>query len=241
MDRIEFKLRNRLEVQPPGYRSNSAMDGYRIPVSYIDFIVNGKSLADLLEADRRDLVSMLRAGDILTEPPAGRDIFNQFIRYPTLFYELTFRIPCRYEFRRVHLYGCPECGDLYCGSVTCQLIETPKTVIWKRFDDGREEFANYMSEDKSYNSGDLYDVWMERGRDYSVLDAFGLSDIEMDYMYMYELRTGKIPLSPDGDILRGDSVQIDFPEIGPYEFDRTEYLSAFNDLKLQVLKELSTG
>lgn len=218
-------------MQLPGYRVNSDMDGHRIPVSYIDFIVNGQSLADLLEADRQDLVSMLRREDLLTEPPVGREIFNQFKRYRTLFHELTFRIPCRYEFRRVHIYGCPECGDLYCGSVTCQLTETPDKVIWSRFDDGREEYAGYMSEDKSYSSGDLYDLWMEKGRDYSVLDAFGLSDIEMDYIFISELRKGKIPLFPDADILRGRDVEIDFPEIGPFEFDKAEYLAAFERLR----------
>lgn len=231
MDKLEFKLRNRLEIQPPGARVNSAMDGYRQSKTYIDFIVNGKSLADVFDIDKRDLISMLSIEDIQKEPPRGRDIFDHFKRYGTLIHELTFQIPCRFEFRRVHIYGCPECGDLLCGNVTFQLIEKPDTVIWQRFDNGREEYANYMSWDKSYNDGQLFEQWQERNRDYSVLDAFGLSDIEMDYEYCYYLRNGKISLDQDADIRRGDSIVMDFPDIGPFEFDKKEYLRVFNELK----------
>ncbi len=230
MDKLDFKLRKRLEIQPPGARVNSAMDGYRQSKTYIDFIINGNSLADLFDADNRDLVSMFSLEDIQKEPPVGRDIFNYFKRSGTLIHELTFKIPCRYEFRRVHIYGCPECGDLGCGSVTMQLIEKADTVLWQRFDDGREEYANYMSSDKSYTDGQLFEIWQERNRDYSVLDAFGLSNIEMDYEYCHKLRTGQISLDKDADIRSGNEVTIDFPEIGPFEFDKIEYLKAFKDL-----------
>lgn len=231
MDKLEFKLRKRLEIQPKGARVNSAMDGYRQSKTYIDFIVNENSLADLFDVDKRDLISMLSVEDIRKLPPQGREIFDYFKRSGTLIHELTFQIPCRYEFRRVHIYGCPECGDLWCGNVTFQLIEKADTVIWQCFDNGREEYANYMSSDKSYNNGQLFELWQERNRDYSVLDAFGLSDIEMDYEYCYKLRTGQISLDKDADILRGDSVVIDFPEIGPFEFDKIEYLKAFEKLQ----------
>ncbi len=235
MDRLQFRLRNRLAEQPSGARVNSAMDGYRQKAEYFDFIVSGKSLADLFEADRRDLVGMLTPENLHKEAPVGGQIFNYFKRPGTLLHELTFGLPCRYEYRRVHIYGCPECGDLGCGSVTMQLIETPATVIWQRFDDGREEYANYMSSDKSYTSGDLCDLWQQRGRDYSVLDAFGLSNIEMDYEYLWALKNGKIHLEADADIRRGEAVAIDFPEVGRFEFDKAEYLQAFENLRNNFL------
>lgn len=234
MDKLEFRLRNRLEVQLPGARVNSAMDGHRQPAEYIDLIVNSHSLADIFEADRRDLVGMLTPCNLHTIAPVGREVFNKFKRSGQLVHELTFGLPCRYEYRRVHIYGCPECGDLGCGSVTMQLIETATTVIWQRFDDGREDYANYMSEDKSYNSGDLFDLWQSRGNNYSVLDAFGLSNIEMDYEYFYALKAGKIVPEPDADIRRGESVAIDFPEIGPFEFDKAAYLEAFAELRRNI-------
>jgi hypothetical protein len=109
MDKLEFKLRKRLEIQPTGARVNSAMDGYRQSKTYIDFIVNENSLADLFDVDKRDLISMLSVEDIRKLPPQGREIFDYFKRSGTLIHELTFQIPCRYEFRRVHIYGCPEC------------------------------------------------------------------------------------------------------------------------------------
>ncbi len=37
MDRLDFKIRKRLEIQPPGARVNSAMAGYRKSKTYIDF------------------------------------------------------------------------------------------------------------------------------------------------------------------------------------------------------------
>lgn len=234
MDKLEFSLRQRLDVQPPGARVNSAMDGYRQKAEYIDFIVNGRSLADVFEIDQRDLVSMLTPQNLHAVAPVGREVFNRYKRSGQLVNELLLELPCRYEFRRVHIYGCPECGDLGCGSVTMQLIETPTTVIWQRFDDGREDYANYMSEEKSFNSGDLFDLWQARGHDYAVLDAFGLSNIEMDYEYLHALKSGKISPDPNADLHRGDSIVIDFPEIGPFEFDKAAYLAAFVVLRQNI-------
>lgn len=231
MDTLSFQLRDRLAEQPPGARVNSAMDGYRRPQQYYDFIVNGKSFADLFDVDQRDLVGLLTTEKLLSEPPEGHEIFNHFNRGLMLFHELTLKIPCRYEFRRVHIYGCPECGDLYCGSVTMQLLETPNSVIWQRFDNGREEVAGYMSPDKSYSSGNLYDLWLERNRDYSVLDAFGLSPLEMDYEFLGALKYGGVTLEADADIHRGANVVIDYPQVGPFEFDKANYLEVFEELK----------
>ena len=82
MDILSFQLRDRLSEQPPGARVNSAMDGYRRPQQYYDFLVNGKSLADMFDVDQRDLVGMLTPENLLTEPPVGREIFNHFNRGP---------------------------------------------------------------------------------------------------------------------------------------------------------------
>lgn len=241
MDILSFQLRDRLSEQPPGARVNSAMDGYRRPQQYYDFLVNGKSLADMFDVDQRDLVGMLTPENLLTEPPVGREIFNHFNRGPMRIHELTLKIPCLYEFRRVHIYGCPECGDLYCGSVTMQLIETAHSVIWQRFDNGREELAGYMSPDKSYSSGNIYDLWLERNRDYAVLDAFGSSPLENDYEFLGELKYGQVILDAEAEIRRGNAVVIDHPEIGPFEFDKVAYLKAFEDLKRDAISMSADG
>lgn len=60
MDKLSFRRRSRLEVQPEGARKNMAMDGHRIGVDYIDFIVNGQSLADLCSVDQNDLTGFRR-------------------------------------------------------------------------------------------------------------------------------------------------------------------------------------
>lgn len=237
MDTLSFQPRSRLSEQPVNARVNSAMDGYRRPFDYIDFLVNGKSLADIFDIDRRDLVGMLTRERVLEAAPVGREIFNHFHVAGRLFHELTLALPCCLEFRRVHIYGCPECGDLYCGSVTMQFLETPHSVIWQRFDNGREEIAPYMSPDKSYSNGNLYELWLERGRDYSVLDAFGLSALENDYEFFGELKYGNPGLDPGADLRRGAAVEIEYPQIGPFEFDRTAYLSAFETLRRTVVAD----
>ncbi|MFO1479073.1 MAG: hypothetical protein U1F40_02600 [Turneriella sp.] len=234
MDTLSFQPRSRLSDQPPNARVNSAMDGYRRPFDYIDFIVNGKSLADIFDVDQRDLVGMLTRERLLEPQPTDRDIFNHFHVTGRLFHELTLDLPCRLEYRRVHIYGCPECGDLYCGSVTMQILETPHSVIWQRFDNGREEIAPYMSPDKSYSNDVLYQLWLERGRDYTVLDAFGLSNLENDYEFMVELKYGNPALDPGGDLRRGAGVEIEYPHVGPFEFEKTAYMTALNSLRQQV-------
>mgnify|MGYP000508814913 FL=1 len=231
MDNLAFTLRHRLSAQPAGARKNSMMDGYRHPAAYIDFVVNGRSFADLFGVDQSDLVGMLTPQNLHTPPPEGRQIFNHFERSGQLINELMLVLPCRLEYRRVHIFGCPECGDLYCGSVTMQIIETPQTVIWQRFDNGREENAPYMSVDKSYTSGNLYDLWLQNNRDYAVLDAFGLSALEADYEFLGALKYGEIVPERDADIRRGAGVVIDFPEVGPFEFDKNDYLRAFAELR----------
>ena len=234
MDTLSFQPRSRLSEQPPNARLNSAMDGYRRPFDYIDFVVNGKSLADIFDVDQRDLVGMLTRERLLEPAPTGRDIFNHFHVAGRLFCELTLDLPCRLEYRRVHIYGCPECGDLYCGSVTMQILETPHSVIWQRFDNGREEIAPYMSEDKSYSSGNLFELWKERGRDYTVLDAFGLSNLENDYEFMGELKYGNHELDPGADLRRGATVEIEYPQVGPFEFEKNTYMAALNSLRQKV-------
>lgn len=230
MDRLDFKIRSRLE-QPIGARVNSSIDGYRKPFSYFDFIINGVSLADTFNVDQKDLVGMLSFDSLKQEPLSGSNIFNYFKRFGSIYYVLSLQLPCELEFRRVQIYGCPECGDLGCGNVTMQLIETKDMVIWQRFDNGNEEFANYMSLDKYYSDGSLYELWQERNRDYSILDAFGKSSREEDYEFIYDLKAGKVPHILDDDIHRGDYVTVDFPEVGPFEFDKGEYLKALQKLK----------
>ncbi len=236
MDTLSFQPRNRLTQQPPNARVNSAMDGYRRPFDYIDILVNGESLADIFAVDQRDLVGMLTRERLLEPAPVDSDIFNHFHVAGRLFHELALNLPCRLEYRRVHIYGCPECGDLYCGSVTMQILETPHSVIWQRFDNGREEIAPYMSPDKSYTSDRLYQLWRDRGRDYSVLDYFGLCDLENDFEFMGEMKYGNPALDPGADLRRGAAVEIEYAEVGPFEFEKTAYLAALSALKQSVVE-----
>lgn len=205
------------------------MDGFRRPLSYIDFIVNGKSLADLCRVDERDLVGMLQPED-LESPLDPHDVFNQFKRVGRLPRELSLEYPVLYEGRRVHIYGCPECGDLACGSVTMQILETANSVIWRQFDDGRENIAAYISEDKSIHGRDLLDLWLTRGKNYGILHAFAASEHELDYEFIHGFKNGRYVAEPDADLKPYAEMEVEYPEIGPYEFEKQDYLAVLRSL-----------
>jgi hypothetical protein len=231
MDVLSFMPRGRLEEQPAGARVNSAMDGYRRPREYIDILVNGRSLADLCDVDRRDLIGMLEPED-LKNPLPSQDVFNMFKRMGRLPRELALEIPVLYENRRVHIYGCPECGDLECGSVTMQLLETPTSVIWQKFDDGREKIAAYITEDKSFHDTNLLDLWLTEGKNYGILHGFVASEHEYDYEFIYSYKNNKYIVERDADIRTDLTPTVDYPAVGPFEFEKSQYLAAWRDLAM---------
>lgn len=232
MDVLSFKLRSRLAEQPAGARVNSAMDGYRRPRQYIDILVNGKSLADLCDVDQRDLIGMLEVEDLKTPLPS-QDVFNMFKRMGRLPRELALEIPVLYENRRVHIYGCPECGDLECGSVTMQLLETPDSVIWQKFDDGREKIAAYITEDKSFHGTNMLDLWHQEGKNYGMLHAFVTSEHEHDYEFIYSYEHNQYQVDRNGDIRTDLTPTVRYPAVGPFEFEKKQYLAVLRELGAQ--------
>lgn len=226
MDELELRPRSRLKIQPAGARQNAAMDGYRRPLEYLDFIVNGVSLGDLCHVDERDLVGMLTPESLRTKFDRAK-AFNPFARAGRLPLELGLAVPCSYEGRRVHIYGCPECGDLYCGSVTMQLIETESTVIWRAFDDGREKLAFNAGDDKSLLGTDLLDLWQAEGRNYGILQAYELSEYQFDFEFISAYKAGEVKVEPDADLRNSVISEPEYPQIGPFEFEKTGYLRLF--------------
>lgn len=233
MDKLSFQWRHRLEVQPEGARKNMAMDGHRIGVEYIDFIVNGQSLADLCSVDQNDLTGMLKPESFTTTFDL-KDCFNQFKHAGRLPLVLTLEIPTFLENRRVHIYGCPECGDLYCGSVTMQILETPNTVIWRHFDNGREKIAPYFNEDKWNYERQLLDLWLAEGKNYGMLGQWATAEYENDYEFIHAYKKGIYTIDREADIREDVVKEIDFPQVGPFEFGKTEYLAAFAALRASI-------
>lgn len=203
-----------------------AMDGYRQPLEYLDFVINGVSLGDLCRVDERDLVGMLTPEALQTKFDL-KETFNPFARAGRLPLELGLVVPCSYQGRRVHLYGCPECGDLYCGSVTMQLIETEETVIWRAFDDGREKLAYNAGDHKSLLGTDLLDLWQAEGRNYGILQAYELSAWQYDYEFISAYKKGNVQVARDADLQNLVADELEYPGIGPFEFEKKEYLRLF--------------
>ena len=53
------------------------------------------------------------------------------------------------------IFVCPECGDLGCGAITCEVIREADTVVWQRF--GFEnDYDEKMSDFDSYSSIGLF-------------------------------------------------------------------------------------
>src|SRR4026208_1110056 len=72
---------------------------------YLDFVIDGRSLGDLLGAAQSDLIGRLGWGDL-------RGYDYQFKR------QLLLESPSELETGRQLLYVCPECGDVGCGAIT---------------------------------------------------------------------------------------------------------------------------
>ncbi len=229
MDTLALAVRRRLETQPDGARQNTDMAGNRRPAEYIDFIVNGKSLGDLFEIDLRDLAGMVRLADFPVGKNMPADPFDQFDLGRNRLQELTFRVPAYYERRRVHLYGCPECGDLECGNVTVQVVEKAHSVTWRNFDNNPPRLAAYMSSEKSRTGNKVFELWQKENRSYALLSAYAAHENEFDYVFLHDLKSGKLVIDT-GDVTDlGDAPgdDIAYPAVGPFEFEKEAYLKAF--------------
>lgn len=87
---------------------------------YIDFLVDNQPVKELFGDEYSDKITMLgwteyRADDEL--------VIEEFLKQgsPSL------------KSGRTVIYCCPECGDLGCGAITTEVIETKDKFIWKDF------------------------------------------------------------------------------------------------------------
>lgn len=87
---------------------------------YIDFIVSGQSLGQILELPEFDLIGTF--GWAENKEYEDKQI-DEFLgqQKPEL------------ESGRTSFYVCSECGDIGCGAVTAKIELTEKTVVWKEF------------------------------------------------------------------------------------------------------------
>ena len=87
---------------------------------YIDFIVSGKSLRQILWISKLDRIGIFGWG-------SNKDYeFIQIKEY------LKQRKP-ELSIGRTMFYVCPECGDIGCGAITAEIIEIENKIVWKEF------------------------------------------------------------------------------------------------------------
>lgn len=85
--------------------------------TYLDFLVDGCSLGELLEV-----------GDRISDLGwAGLKHDAQTVQ------TLLLKAPSPLQTGRVMLYVCAECGDIGCGAVTAQMEKTAEHFVWRDF------------------------------------------------------------------------------------------------------------
>ena len=96
---------------------------------YIDFVVSGKSLAEVFETIELDLIGNF---GWTTNRKYEREQISEFVldREPAL------------ATNRSMFYVCAECGDIGCGAITARITERGNQIIWSDFayEDGAEDY-----------------------------------------------------------------------------------------------------
>ena len=91
--------------------------GGRTERKYLDFVINGQSLGELLQVG--DMIGCLGWGK-----PEYESDMTQI---------LLLKKPSPLETCRVTLYICAECGDIGCGAITAQVEKTSEHFVWSGF------------------------------------------------------------------------------------------------------------
>lgn len=88
--------------------------------NYFDFIISGKSLSEILDAEKYDLIGIF--GWIQNKVYENQQI-EEFIG----------NNKSELKSGRIPLYVCPECGDISCGAITSEIEFNENQIIWKNF------------------------------------------------------------------------------------------------------------
>lgn len=91
--------------------------GGRTEVRYLDFLIDGQSLGELLQVG--DMIGCLGWGIAEYEAEAAQ--------------VLLLRMPSSLATGRAMLYICPECGDIGCGAITAHVQKTSDHFVWRSF------------------------------------------------------------------------------------------------------------
>ena len=124
---------------PVGERARGSLtrrgpsDAFKTPRVYADFVVDGRSLSDVVQR-KADLISDLGWG------PQGYQ--------EAVVARLLFQAPGDLPTGRNSLFVCPECADLGCGRVGAMIERVEDHITWRDFvyENGREPPTNQFLE-----------------------------------------------------------------------------------------------
>ena len=129
-------------------RRTRSSGGGRTERSFLDFVIDGSSLFDVMAERGHDCITPLGWGDGAVEVATLRRL--RLEDSPLL------------EGRREPLFVCPECGDLGCGAVTAQISASKGMVQWSDFAwentweepyrDGYEDLGPFLFEFRAYRA-----------------------------------------------------------------------------------------
>lgn len=108
----------------------------RTPRKYLDFVVSGQSLGNLLKVSDSDKIGVLGWTENIDAEVYQIDEFLG-LEKPEL------------ETGRTAFYVCPECGDIACGGTTAKIVHADTAVIWSDFGYERS-FADTQADLSSY-------------------------------------------------------------------------------------------
>ena len=121
MDTLELKLKKR------------AGGGGATEREYYDFVINGKSIAEMIDVD--DKIGVLIEGEVFEKEK------KKFVD------QLLLKFKSDLESNRIPLYVCPECADVLEGTITINISEDETSVMWSDFayehHYGEEMFEKY--------------------------------------------------------------------------------------------------
>lgn len=110
---------------------------------YVDFVVSGQPLSEILHTKQSDMISMFGWG-INTD--YEKRVIKEFLKQE----------PSELETGRTVIYGCSECGDIGCGAITAEIVDQGDMIIWKDF--GYENnYSGFDLEDYKHISPFVFD------------------------------------------------------------------------------------
>lgn len=85
----------------------------------MDFLIDGKSLFEMARGPDLDLCGVLDRSRV------------EFSRVAIA--RLLLESPALVPGGRQMLFVCPECGDLGCGAITCEVVREGELIVWRQF------------------------------------------------------------------------------------------------------------